>query len=48
MCKKNYFEPEMEVMELSLSQMLCASVSDEGGEAEDLGPIDDPYVDPNE
>ena len=25
MSKKNYFEPEMEVLEIKMTQMLCAS-----------------------
>lgn len=30
MNKKNYFEPEMEIVEIELSQMLCGSVEDNG------------------
>ena len=35
MSKKNYFEPEMEVLEIKMTQMLCASQGgvDEDGES---------------
>ena len=50
MDKKMYFEPEMEVFDLKLQGMLCASdgVDEEGGPAQDLGPGVDPYIDPNQ
>jgi hypothetical protein len=32
MSKKNYFEPEMEVIEIKMSQMLCASDPKDDGE----------------
>ena len=49
MDKKNYFEPEMEVIDLKLQGMLCASgsgqdVDENGGDAS----MDDtPATDPN-
>ena len=50
MNKKFYFDPEIEVVELELQGVLCASdgVDDEGGAAEDLGPGAEPYIDPND
>jgi hypothetical protein len=50
MDKKNYFEPEMEVINLKLQGMLCASggVDDEGGAAAELPSGTEPYVDPND
>ena len=51
MNKKNYFEPEIEVLLMNLEGTLLSSsdgVDDEGGAAQDLGPAVEPYIDPNE
>lgn len=50
MDKKLYFAPEVEVIKLATLGMLAGSpVSDEGGEAPDLGPLNpgDEYTDPD-
>lgn len=48
--KKNYFEPEMEVIDLKLQGMLCASgdIDEDGGEAGDFPSGTDPIIDPND
>jgi hypothetical protein len=46
MSKKNYFEPEMEVVEVKVSQMLCGSPNQGGvGEDGESGSGDDPEDD---
>ena len=41
MSKKNYFEPEMEVVEMKVKQMLCGSVEDNGETKKEEGEGDD-------